>query len=62
MTALLFKIAHEPPQSIGAIRSDLPPRVEAILERALQKNAADRYQHARELAQDLRACVELLQV
>jgi eukaryotic-like serine/threonine-protein kinase len=60
--ALLFKIAHEPPQSIGALRSDLPPGTETILERALQKNAAHRYQHARELAQDLRACVELLHV
>jgi eukaryotic-like serine/threonine-protein kinase len=60
--ALLFKIAHEPPQSISAIRSDLPPSAETILERALQKNAAHRYQYARELAQDLRACVELLPV
>ena len=62
ITALLFKIAHEPPQSIRAIRSDLPQSAEAILERALQKNAAHRYQHAKELAQDLRACVELLHV
>lgn len=62
ITALLFKIAHEPPQSLRAIRSDLPIRATAILERALQKNVAHRYQHAGELAQDLRACVELLQV
>ena len=62
ITAVLFKIAHEPPQSIRAIRSDLPLRAEAILERALQKNVAHRYQHARELAQDLRACVEWLHV
>ena len=62
ITALLFKIAHEPPQSIRAIRSDLPQSAAAILERALQKNAAHRYQHAGELAQDLRACVELLHV
>ena len=62
ITALLFKIAHEPPQSLGAIRSDLPIGAEAILERALQKNAAHRYQYARELAQDLRACAELLHV
>jgi eukaryotic-like serine/threonine-protein kinase len=60
ITALLFKIAHEPPQSLRAIRSDLPIRAEAIIERALQKNAAHRYQHAGELAQDLRACVGLL--
>lgn len=60
--ALLFKIAHEPPQSIGALRSDLPPGTDTILERALQKNVAHRYQHAREFAQDLRACVELLHV
>ena len=60
--ALLFKIAHEPPRSIRAIRSDLPQRAEAILDRALQKNAAHRYQHAGELAQDLRACIESLPV
>jgi eukaryotic-like serine/threonine-protein kinase len=58
ITALLFKIAHEPPRPIRALRSDLPQSAEAILERALQKNAAQRYQHARELAHDLRACVE----
>ena len=62
ITALLFKIAHEPPQSLRAIRSDLPVSAEAILERALQKNVARRYQHAGELAQDLRACVGLLHV
>lgn len=62
ITALLFKIAHEPPQSLRAIRSDLPVRAEAILERALQKNVAHRYQHAGELAQDLRACLGLLPV
>jgi eukaryotic-like serine/threonine-protein kinase len=62
ITALLFKIAHEPPQSLSAIRSDLPICATAILERALQKNVAHRYQHAGELAQDLRACVEFLPV
>jgi serine/threonine-protein kinase len=62
ITALLFKIAHEPPRLIRALRSDLPQSAEAILERALQKNAAQRYQHAGELAQDLRACVGLRDV
>lgn len=62
ITALLFKIAHEPPRSIRTFRSDLPPVTEAILERALQKQASQRYQHAGELATDLRACVELLHV
>jgi len=59
---LLFKIAHEAPQSARMLRPDLSPNTEAILERALQKNAANRYQQARELAQELRACVELLHV
>lgn len=62
ITALLFKIAHEPPQRITALRPDLPPTTEAILDRALQKNAGDRYRYARDLAQDLRACAELLHV
>jgi len=62
ITALLFKIAHEPPQSLRAIRSDLPMGAEAILERALQKNVAHRYQHASELAQELRLCAGLLHV
>jgi serine/threonine-protein kinase len=62
ITALLFKIAHERPQSIKALRPDLPPSAEAVLDRALQKNAAHRYQHARDLAQDLRACVEMIHV
>ena len=62
ITALLFKIAHEAPQSARMLRPGLPPNTEAILERALQKNADNRYQQARELAQELRACVELLHV
>lgn len=60
ITSLLFKIAHEPPLLARTIRPDLPHSTDAIFDRALQKNAVHRYQHARELAHDLRACVELL--
>lgn len=62
MPALMFKIAHEPHPSILNIRPDLPPRFQSILDRALHKKLTHRYQTARELAQDLRGCLQSVSV
>jgi serine/threonine-protein kinase len=58
VSALLFAIAHNPHPSIKAIRSDLPPRIKEVLDRALHKDPVHRYRRAGEFATDLRACVE----
>lgn len=56
MTALMDKIANAPHPPIRTIRPDLPPCVASIVDRALQKDPADRYATAAEMAKALRAC------
>ncbi|MDX1577373.1 MAG: serine/threonine-protein kinase, partial [Gemmatimonadota bacterium] len=46
-------LASEPP-TLGVHRPGTPPRVDAIVTRALQKSPADRFQSARELTEILR--------
>ena len=55
---LMFQIAKEPHPSILKMRPDLPPACEAVIDRALQKDAAQRYQRAAEMAEALRACAQ----
>lgn len=58
VSALLFAIAQTPHPSLKALRSDLPPAVNAVIDRALQKDPAQRYRRASEFAAALRTCVE----
>lgn len=54
MTKLMFVIANEPHQSVTAVRSDLPDCLNPIVDRALAKNPADRFQTGAEMAAALR--------
>src|SRR5262245_4853903 len=47
-------ILHQPPPSLMSIRSDLPPEVQRILSRCLEKNPRDRFPTALDLANELR--------
>ena len=60
LSALLFTITHNPHPAIHTIREDLPPMVQEILDRALQKELPQRYRRAGEFAQDLRTCLHSL--
>jgi len=60
LPALLFAIAHNPHPELQTLRQDLPPMVQEILNRALQKDLPQRYRRGGELAQDLRACLHSL--
>jgi serine/threonine-protein kinase len=53
---LMQKIAHEPHPPLRTVRDDLPPEVEQVLDRALAKNPADRFQSGRAMALALRDC------
>jgi serine/threonine-protein kinase len=55
VTALLFAIAHTPCPALATLRSDLPPVIQQVLDRALQKDAVQRYRRAGEFAQELRS-------
>jgi tetratricopeptide (TPR) repeat protein len=53
--SLMHKIASEPAQAASSIRADLPPVFDLIIERALDKDKAQRYGSAAELADALDA-------
>ena len=60
LSALLFSIAHHPHPALQTLRPDLPPMVQVIVDRALQKELPHRYRRAEEFARDLRACLQSL--
>ncbi len=62
MAGLMDKITHSPHPPLQSIRPDLPPCASAIIDRALQKNPADRFATAGEMARFLRACARAFTV
>ncbi len=60
LSALLFAIAHHPHADVQTLRGDLPPMLQEVINRALQKELPQRYRRAGEFAQDLRACLHTL--
>ena len=60
LSAVLFSIAHHPHPPIQTLRPDLPPMVQEIVDRALQKELPHRYRRADEFASELRACLQSL--
>jgi serine/threonine-protein kinase len=60
ITGLMHAIATETPAPPSAVDASLPPVLDLIVARALEKECAARYQSAAEIAADLRACLERL--
>src|SRR5205085_8826695 len=50
-----YAVLHDTPHPVSDYRQDAPPRVQQILDRALAKKPADRYQRMAEMRDDLRA-------
>jgi serine/threonine-protein kinase len=60
MAQLMFRIANEPQPDILTIKPDLPPCVAAIINKALAKQVAERYQTGNEMADAIRQCAASL--
>ena len=53
--AVVYAILHEEPAPLAALRPDLPPELDRILQKALAKEPDKRYQEAAEFLADLQA-------
>jgi len=59
MATLMFKIANEPHPSATTLRPDLPPALNAVINRVLEKDLNKRYARGSEFAADLRAAARV---
>ncbi|MGH8442618.1 MAG: protein kinase domain-containing protein, partial [Nevskiaceae bacterium] len=59
MATLMFKIANEPHPPAAAMRPDLPGTLNAVIDRALEKDLEKRYARGSELAGELRASLRV---
>jgi serine/threonine protein kinase len=57
VSAILYKHVREKPPSPRQFNQDIPPEVEAVVMRALNKNPHARYPSAEEMAYELRAAI-----
>ncbi|HEX7047067.1 MAG TPA: serine/threonine-protein kinase [Gammaproteobacteria bacterium] len=60
MATLMYKIANEEQAPVTLLRPDLPERVDAVINKALEKDIGKRYQRGSEMAADVRSCVAVL--
>lgn len=56
LTQIMYQIVHASPPPPSALNSRVSPMLDLVVAKALAKDPAARYQEARELAADLRAC------
>ncbi|HET7931540.1 MAG TPA: protein kinase [Rhodanobacteraceae bacterium] len=56
LTGLMYKIANEPHPDVTFLRPDIPAILKTVIDKALQKNAGDRYQTGADMASALRDC------
>jgi serine/threonine protein kinase/WD40 repeat protein len=56
--ATLTAILHESPRRLSTVRSEIPPGVEKIVERCLEKNREQRFQSAHDLSLAIEAILE----
>lgn len=57
LAQLMYRIATVAPKTASSLKPNVPAMVDLVLAKALDKNPDERYQSARELADDLRACM-----
>ncbi len=54
--AVMFSILYDQPPPVRQLRPEVPEALQRIVEKALQKNKGQRYQHTDALLADLQAC------
>lgn len=59
--SLLYQIVHNPAPPLARFREDVPLRLKGIVDRALAKNPADRYQTMEHMLEDLRLLLREIQ-
>jgi serine/threonine protein kinase/tetratricopeptide (TPR) repeat protein len=52
--AIMYSVLNEEPEPIEKYRADVPEALSALIRRCLEKDPADRFQHADDLASELR--------
>lgn len=57
LSQLMYEVSTAAPRPASAINPALPPMLDLVLAKALEKDPQARYQSAQELAADLRACL-----
>ena len=53
--AVVYQIVHENPDPTTSVQTGVPLKLEQIVDKCLQKDASDRYQHADDILVDLRS-------
>ncbi len=56
--AVIYAILNEAPESLKALRPDLPVALERVIEKAMQKDRDARYHHAAEMLADLKSIAQ----
>jgi len=51
--SVLYSVVHEEPEPLGALRHDVPPELEAIIDKCLKKDPGERFESAGQLAASL---------
>ena len=59
MAQLMYRIANEKYADIRSLNPEIPDTLAAVIDKALNKDIDLRYQSGEEMAQDLRACMQL---
>lgn len=60
--SLLYSIVHEQPRRLKSLKPDVPPDLERVVRRALEKKPASRYSSAEEMLKDLKGYQESLRI
>ncbi|MFK8031399.1 MAG: CHASE2 domain-containing serine/threonine-protein kinase [Gammaproteobacteria bacterium] len=60
MATLMYKIANDEHAPLHSVRPELPPQLAHVIDTALSKEPADRYETGLEMAHDIRECLQHL--